>query len=85
MGVAQVLAERACRDMPLDWLWTGDDVAGQTGMILSPEAWRDLIKPLRRVPAGAGGDLLDGGLGVDKCQPRTWRHGPADDGDDGGQ
>jgi uroporphyrinogen decarboxylase len=45
-GFAQVLAERACRDMPLDWLWTGDDVAGQTGMILSPEAWRDLIKPL---------------------------------------
>jgi uroporphyrinogen decarboxylase len=45
-GFARVLAERACRELPLDWLWTGDDVAGQNGMILSPEAWRDLIKPL---------------------------------------
>lgn len=43
---ARTLAERACRELPLDWLWTGDDVAGQTGMILSPESWRELIKPL---------------------------------------
>jgi len=45
-GFALLLAERACRELPLDWLWTGDDVAGQNGMILSPEAWRELIKPL---------------------------------------
>jgi len=45
-GFALLLAERACREMPLDWLWAGDDVAGQNGMILSPEAWRELIKPL---------------------------------------
>jgi uroporphyrinogen decarboxylase len=45
-GFARALAERACRELPLDWLWTGDDVAGQNGMILSPEAWRELIKPL---------------------------------------
>ena len=39
------LAERACSRFPLDWLWTGDDVASQTGMIMSPASWRALIKP----------------------------------------
>jgi uroporphyrinogen decarboxylase len=43
---ASTLAERACREFSLDWLWAGDDVAGQTGMILSPLTWRELIKPL---------------------------------------
>jgi uroporphyrinogen decarboxylase len=43
---ARALSERACRDLPLDWLWAGDDVAGQNGMILSPAAWRELIKPV---------------------------------------
>jgi uroporphyrinogen decarboxylase len=43
---ARALSERACRELPLDWLWTGDDVAGQNGMILSPAAWRDLVKPV---------------------------------------
>jgi len=44
------LARRACREMPLDWLWTGDDVAGQDALMMSPEMWRDLIKPhLQRV------------------------------------
>jgi uroporphyrinogen decarboxylase len=42
---ARELAERAGRRFPLDWLWTGDDVAGQTGLILSPAAWRELVKP----------------------------------------
>ena len=45
-GFARTLSERACRELPLDWLWTGDDVAGQQGMILSPGTWRALIKPL---------------------------------------
>jgi uroporphyrinogen decarboxylase len=40
-----LLAEEACRRYPLDWLWTGDDVAGQQCMMLSPRAWRSLIKP----------------------------------------
>jgi len=40
------LAEGACQELPLDWLWTGDDVAGQQGLILSPASWRELIKPL---------------------------------------
>jgi uroporphyrinogen decarboxylase len=40
-----LLAEEACRRFPLDWLWTGDDVAGQQCMLLSPRTWRSLIKP----------------------------------------
>ena len=39
------LSERACARFPLDWLWTGDDVAWQNSMIMSPESWRSLIKP----------------------------------------
>jgi uroporphyrinogen decarboxylase len=45
-GFALELARRACDTMPLDWLWCGDDVAGQQAMVMSPAAWRDLIKPL---------------------------------------
>jgi uroporphyrinogen decarboxylase len=44
------LSEEACGRFPLDWLWTGDDVAGQQGMLMSPKLWRELIKPhLKRV------------------------------------
>ncbi len=44
------LAQRACRELPLDWLWTGDDVAGQDALMMSPDMWRDMIKPhLQRV------------------------------------
>lgn len=44
------LSEDACARFPLDWLWTGDDVAGQQGMLMSPELWRTMIKPhLKRV------------------------------------
>ncbi len=39
------LSEQACSRFPLDWLWTGDDVAWQLGMIMSPKSWRTLIKP----------------------------------------
>ncbi len=39
------LARRACADFPLDWLWTGDDVASQKSMMISPRTWRQLIKP----------------------------------------
>ena len=39
------LSERACSRFPLDWLWTGDDVAWQQSMIMSPKSWRTLIKP----------------------------------------
>jgi uroporphyrinogen decarboxylase len=44
------LAEEACTQFPLDWLWTGDDVGSQLSMLMSPETWRKLIKPhLRRI------------------------------------
>ena len=48
------LAETACARLPLDWLWTGDDVGGQQAMIMSPQCWRDLIRPqLARVLGAA--------------------------------
>jgi uroporphyrinogen decarboxylase len=44
------LSRTACQIYPLDWLWTGDDVASQKGMIFSPKTWRLLVKPhLQRV------------------------------------
>jgi uroporphyrinogen decarboxylase len=42
---AALLAELACRRFPLDWLWTGDEVAGRDGLLMSPECWRRLVKP----------------------------------------
>jgi uroporphyrinogen decarboxylase len=39
------LAEAACRRFPLDWLWTGDDVASQRSLIMSPRMWRSMVKP----------------------------------------
>lgn len=46
------LASAALDRYALDWLWTGDDVGGQTGMIMSPGCWREAIKPhLARVVA----------------------------------
>lgn len=39
------MAVEAISRFPLDWLWTGDDVAGQQAMIMSPAMWRDRIKP----------------------------------------
>ncbi len=44
------LAEAACDEFALDWLWTGDDVGGQESMIMSPQCWRGIIRPnLQRV------------------------------------
>jgi uroporphyrinogen decarboxylase len=44
------LAEQACKRFPLDWLWSGDDVAAQNALMMSPEMWREQIKPhLQRV------------------------------------
>lgn len=44
------LAEAACERYPLDWLWTGDDVGSQTGMMMSPATWRSIVRPhLKRV------------------------------------
>jgi uroporphyrinogen decarboxylase len=44
------LSQEACCRFPLDWLWTGDDVASQQALIMSPRTWREMIKPhLKRV------------------------------------
>lgn len=39
------LSEEACARFDLDWLWTGDDAGSQYSTILSPESWRELVKP----------------------------------------
>jgi len=39
------LAEAALDAVAVDWLWTGDDVGGQQAMMMSPDTWRDLVKP----------------------------------------
>ena len=39
------LSEEACRRLPLDWLWSGDDVASQLALLMSPATWRTMIKP----------------------------------------
>ncbi len=50
--MAVLLAEEACARFPLDWLWTGDDVASQQALLMSPAMWRRLIKPhLARIVA----------------------------------
>jgi uroporphyrinogen decarboxylase len=44
------LGMQACARYALDWFWTGDDVAGQAGMMMHPSTWRSLIRPhLQRV------------------------------------
>jgi len=32
-------------EYPIDWIWLGDDVAGQQAMVMSPALWRRLLKP----------------------------------------
>ena len=39
------LSELACERFPLDWLWTGDDIASQRGMMMSPQYWRAAMRP----------------------------------------
>ena len=39
------LAERAVERFEVDWLWSGDDVAGQTNLMMSPATWREMVKP----------------------------------------
>jgi uroporphyrinogen decarboxylase len=40
------MSEAACDRFSLDWLWTGDDVGGQRAMIMSPQSWRERVRPL---------------------------------------
>ncbi len=37
---ACVLAGQAAAHYRLDWLWTGDDVAGKESLIMSPAMWQ---------------------------------------------
>lgn len=39
------LAKAVCSRLPIDWLWSGDDVAGQQNLMMSPATWRREIKP----------------------------------------
>ena len=48
------LSEKACERFDLDWLWLGDDAAGQQSMLMHPETWRQMVKPLLKQNAGVG-------------------------------
>jgi len=39
------LSEAACQRFNLDWLWLGDDAGGQRSMLMSPDTWREMVKP----------------------------------------
>jgi len=36
---------RNCLDLGVDWVWLGDDIGMQTGMLMSPAMWRRFFKP----------------------------------------
>lgn len=47
---SEKLAAVACDRFLPDWLWTGDDVGGQQGPIMSPSCWRERLRePLARI------------------------------------
>jgi uroporphyrinogen decarboxylase len=48
------LSEEACQRFDLDWLWLGDDAAGQQSMLMSPETWRQMVKPSLKQNAEVG-------------------------------
>ncbi len=38
-------AARKLVEMGVDMIWTGDDIGGQTDMVISPKMWRRFLKP----------------------------------------
>ncbi|MFC1634681.1 uroporphyrinogen decarboxylase family protein [Planctomycetota bacterium] len=48
------LSEEACQQFDLDWLWLGDDAAGQQSMLMSPDTWRQMVKPFLKQNAEVG-------------------------------
>jgi len=48
------LSEKACERFDLDWLWLGDDAAGQQSMLMHPQTWRQIVKPLLKRNADVG-------------------------------
>jgi uroporphyrinogen decarboxylase len=53
---AKHMSELAVSKLALDWLWTGDDIASQRGMIMSPEMWREVIRPHLQTVMDVGKD-----------------------------
>ncbi len=49
------LSEAACRRFEIDWLWLGDDAGGQRSMLMSPDMWRDMVKPFLKQNADVAG------------------------------
>ena len=48
------LSEAACQRYDLDWLWLGDDAGGQRSMLIGPDTWRRMVKPLLQQNAEVG-------------------------------
>jgi len=48
------LSEEACQRFDLDWLWLGDDIGGQRSMLMNPDTWRQMVKPLLKQNADVG-------------------------------
>lgn len=48
------LSKAACERFEFDWLWLGDDAAGQQSMLMSPDTWRQMVKPLLKRNADVG-------------------------------
>ncbi len=40
-----LVAGKKLIEMGVDMLWTGDDIAMQTGLLISPDMWREFLKP----------------------------------------
>ncbi|MFP4441750.1 MAG: uroporphyrinogen decarboxylase family protein [Spirochaetia bacterium] len=40
-----LMVARKALERNTDWIWLGDDVGTQTGMLMSPEMWRKHLKP----------------------------------------
>jgi uroporphyrinogen decarboxylase len=51
---SMALSEAACQRFDLDWLWLGDDAAGQRSMLMSPDTWRQMVKPFLKQNAEVG-------------------------------
>jgi uroporphyrinogen decarboxylase len=51
---AVTLSTAACDRFAVDWLWLGDDMGSQRGMIMSPAMWRELVRPHLAAIAAVG-------------------------------
>jgi uroporphyrinogen decarboxylase len=51
---AVALSTAACDRFAVDWLWLGDDMGSQRGMIMSPAMWREQVRPHLAAIAAVG-------------------------------